>query len=85
LRDGLITSKTEPADLWLPEGAAYLNGEELMPDLDLKYKKLAHSFGIKTGPDRYIKTTDKGIALGDFRKEGFFGRGWGVFKLEMTE
>lgn len=85
LRDGLITSKKDKADLWLPEGAAFLNGEEMMPDLSLKYKEIARSFGIGTGPYRYIKTTDKGIALGDFREEGFFGKAWGVFKLDMPE
>ena len=85
LRDGLIQSKRDTIDLWLQEDVIYLNKEELMPDLQLTYRRLAEDFKLGHGSERHIKINTQGIAVGDFNAQGFRGTAQGTFRLNFLD
>ncbi|MEM9257996.1 MAG: hypothetical protein AAGA62_00030 [Bacteroidota bacterium] len=85
LRDGLITSRKDTVKLHLAPNTIYLNGEELMPDKVLTYRKIAQDFQLGTGPTRYVYITPKGIAVGDFGPTSFRGSSLGSYSLIKME
>ncbi|MEM1357186.1 MAG: hypothetical protein AAGF89_03265 [Bacteroidota bacterium] len=85
LRDGLISSKKDTVKLHLAPNTIYLNGEELMPDKVLIYRKIAQDFQLGEGPKRYVYITPKGIAVGDFGPTSFRGSSLGSYSLIKME
>lgn len=83
LRDGLISSRQDTVDLYLATSTIYLNGEELMPDKVLIYRKIAEEFQLGAGPMRHVHMTPKGFAVGDFGADYFNGASIGTFRLRV--